>query len=140
VDTSVAYLVHAFRVALAALMMIGIGLTLWVLLAVLAVVTSLLGIQASFGPTSALALAVSISLLPIFGGGYLSARYITPNSVLYPILAGTFLALLYGWAAASGDVGFLRFGIVCAGAVAAALGAGLGRRLRSPPNNRWRVP
>jgi hypothetical protein len=138
VDTSLAaYLVHALRVLLAALTMIGIGLALWLLLGV---VTSVLGLQEFLGPKSALAIVVTVSLLPIFGGGYVSARYITPNSVLSPILAGIVLALLYGWAFASGDVGALRFGIVGAAVAAAALGAVLGRRLRSPPNNRSRGP
>ena len=129
-----AFLVHTKKVTLAALLMLGIGALLWV---VLGAVTSLLDLWRFFGFTSAALYVACISLLPVLIGAYLSARRIAPNSVLHPVLAGVTLAILFVWIFTRGDVGALKFELIVAAATAAAIGAVLGRR---PPNNRSNGP
>src|SRR5579864_6926703 len=57
-----ALVVHTFRVALAALTMVAIAFTLWLILGVL---ISMLGLERYFGATSAFVWVVSITLIPI---------------------------------------------------------------------------
>jgi hypothetical protein len=73
-------------------------------------------------------------------GGYISARRITPNSVLHPVLAAILVALLCVVAFARGKLGLLPVGIIGAAAIAAAISAFLARMTATPPNNRWKGP
>jgi len=131
------FVVHCFRVALAALTMIAIAFILWLTLGVL---ISMLGLERYFGATSAFLWVISITFIPILAGGYISARRITPNSVLHPVLAAILVALLCFVAFARGNLGLLPVGIIGAAAIAAAIGAFLARKTATPPNNRWRGP
>jgi biotin transporter BioY len=117
--------------------MIAIAFVLWL---VLGITISMLGLERYFGATSAFLWAVSITFLPIFAGGYISARRITPNSVLHPVLAAVLVALLCLLAFARGNLGLLPVGVIGAAAIAGAMGALLGLRTATPPNNRWRGP
>ena len=132
-----ALVVHTFRVALAALTMVAIAFTLWLILGVL---ISMLGLERYFGATSAFVWVVSITLIPILAGGYISARRITPNSVVHPVLAAILVALLCLLAFARGELGLLSVGVVGSAAIAAAIGAFLARKTATPPNHRWRGP
>jgi hypothetical protein len=78
--------------------------------------------------------------LPILASGYVSARRITPNSVLHPVLAAILVALLCLLAFARGNLGLLPVGVISAAAIAGAIGALLARKTATPPNNRWRGP
>jgi len=131
------FAVHSLRVGLAALTMIAIAFILWLTLGVL---IAMLGLERYFGATSAFLWVVSITFLPILAGGYISARRITPNSVLHPVLAAILVALLCLLAFARGALGLLPVGMISAAVIAAAIGAVLARNTATPPNNRRRGP
>jgi hypothetical protein len=129
-----AYLVHAVRIALAALVMFIVAIALWV---PFGLITGLLGIQTS---TLVILSAAVVTFAAFMSGGYFSARHITPGSVLHPVLAAAALGLLYVSIFTRGHVVVLTMGLISAAALVAALGALLGRSLGAPPNNRWRGP
>jgi hypothetical protein len=113
--------------------MIAIAFVLWL---TLGVSISMLGVERYIGATLAFLWVVSITFLPILAGGYISARRITPNSVVHPVLAAILVALLCLPAFARGDVGLLPVGMISAAVVAAAMGAVLGRKSATRPDNR----
>lgn len=108
-----AFLAHATRVVFAAGAMLAVSGVLWL---AIGIVTALAGIQT--GSVVLISMAF-IALAGIGAGSYVSVRYITPNSVLHPILAAVALALVFVFFTMHGDVGMYRVMTpVCAGVVA----------------------
>lgn len=129
-----AYLVHVLRVLLAALAIALPGLLLWLLVGLL---TGALGVQS---PIVVLISTVVIGICALLGGSFYSARRITPDSILHPVLAAVTVGLVCISAFSSGDVGALSFGLPATAAIVAAIGAFLGRSSRTPPNQRLERP
>jgi hypothetical protein len=141
VSTSVAaYFVHSLRVLLAALVMVGMAIALAFLFGIL---TGVLGVGS---PKLLLIGAGLMVLIALTGGGYISARYITQNSLLHATIAGALVGLLYVSTSARGTgdyiTGLWIFGseAVTSGGIFAALGAVIARRNRMPPNQRLERP
>src|SRR5262245_13568055 len=96
-----AYLMHAVRVAFAAVMMILIGAAIW---------SALCAFGALAGIRSEAAVLVSLTVIAIggiAGGSLFSVRHITPNSVLHPAIAAMTVGVLFVHFATEGDVGLL---------------------------------
>jgi hypothetical protein len=127
------YLAHALRVLLAALAMLAIAIALWLLVGIL---TALLGVRS---PTLVLVSAGLIALVALIVGGYISAKRITPNSLLHAALAGTVASLLYVCIFTTG-LWTISCSVVVAAGIAAAVGAAIARSRRTRPNNRWSGP
>ena len=125
-----AYLMHAARVIAAALVMVLTALALWLVIGLL---SSMLGLQTS---GFVLVSAGLIAAVAVLSGGYVSARHITPRSLLHPVLASLSLAVLYLSTFTSGNTGALSLVILAAAAIVAAVGAMFGRYSGKPPNNR----
>ena len=123
-----AYLVHAARVAFAACAMLVAGGAIWFVLGVL---TAVAGVQT--GTVVLVSMAVVV-LGAVAVGSYVSTRYITPNSILHPVVAAAAMALGAITFAVRGDVGLLPVVVpVCAGAFA-ALSAYVSRFTAAPPD------
>src|SRR5882757_204609 len=119
-------LVHLLRILLAAVAMLLPALILWLLVGI---TSAGLGIQS---PTFVLISVGLIAAITFASGGYLSARYITPQSWLHPVTASLGLVLLYLSAFTTGDVGALDVGLLLVSAVVTAGGAILGRHVARP--------
>jgi hypothetical protein len=123
-----AYLSHAARVAFAAGAMLLAGGVIWL---VLGVFTAVAGIQAGTVVLISMA-AVVVGAVAI--GSYVSLKYITPNSVLHPVIAAAAAALGAVTFAVRGDLGVLPVVVpLCAGAFA-AVSAFIVRSFATPPN------
>jgi hypothetical protein len=122
IPSLIAGLFHVVRVALAALVMVALTLALWVF----AGITSLIfGVRA---PSVVVAVMIAIMSIAFAGGGYLSARDITPRSIVHPALGAVAVAMLFEWIFTTGDLGLLAIGLPASAAVLAAGGAALARR------------
>lgn len=64
-----------------------------------------------------------ISIIGIAGGAHVSVRYITPNSVLHPVLAAAVLGLFPIGVTFHGDAGWMRAGIAAAAITIATIAA-----------------
>jgi len=117
-----ALLAHAFRVLLVVVTMVLVAIGLWLIIGILSATT---GIQS---PRLVLLSVTAIALAAVSSGGYISARYITPTSLLHPIVAASLVGVLAGAVFTSGDTGALAFGVPIAAAIVAAIGALVARR------------
>jgi hypothetical protein len=114
-------LFHGLRAALAAVSMLLIAVGLWLLVGV---ATVTLGLRS---PALVLIGALMIAVGAFAGGGYISARYITPRSWVHPTVAAVILGFLYDSAFTTGDIGELALVLpIAAGAIGAA-GAAVAR-------------
>lgn len=112
---------------LAALTMLAIGVALWL---AIGIITGVLGVQT---PKVVLVGVGAVALVAFGTGGYVSAKRITPGSVLHPAVAGAGLALTFGTLFAKGDIGLPMVVIVAACGIVAAAGAAWARSRRIPP-------
>ena len=64
-----------------------------------------------------------IAIAGIAGGTYVSVRYITPNSIWHPVLAGALLGLFPVGVTFQGDAGLMRVSIVLSAIAIAAIAA-----------------
>jgi hypothetical protein len=120
-------LFNAARVVLAALTMLAIGVALWL---AIGIITGVLGVQT---PTVVLVGVGAAALVAFGGGGYVSAKRITPGSVLHPAVAGAGLGLTFATLFTKGDVGLPMVVVVTASGIVAAAGAACARPQRIPP-------
>ena len=125
-----AYLVHGFRVALAALTMVLLGVVLWLLFGI---GSATIGLRTPV-------LVFAFAAATFAAGGFVSARYITPGSVIHPVIAAVAVAVLCIAMWSAGDVSPLYVGVPVVAGVIAAIGAAAARVVGAPPNNRWRGP
>ncbi len=123
-----AYLIHAARVACAAVAMLVAGGTIWFVLGVL---TAMAGIQTG---TVVLICLVSVVLGAVAIGSYVSIRCITPNSILHPVIAAAAVALAVVTFAIRGDVGVLPVVVPLCAAAFAVLSAFIARSITTRPN------
>jgi hypothetical protein len=75
------------------------------------------------------------ALAALVAGGYISARKITPKSVLHPAIAGVVMVMMYLIALTSGDTSPIDVALIVAGAVLPAAGAAVAGRSRLASNN-----
>lgn len=75
-----------------------------------------------------------IALVGIGGGVYISVRYITPNSVWHPVVAGVLLGLYPVGVTFSGDAAGMRFAIFLIVTAIATIAAFVFRSRRAPPD------
>jgi hypothetical protein len=126
----VAYLIHAFRVALAALVTLLAGFLLWVLIGIVGGATGF--------RSPALVFVFAVAAFAV--GGYVSARYITPGSIVHAVIGAAAVAVLCIALWSTGDVSTLYFALPTVAGGIAALGAAVARAVGAPPDNRWRGP
>jgi hypothetical protein len=97
----------------------------------LGIITAMAGIQTGTVVLASLAVVV---LGAVAVGSYVSVRFITPNSILHPVIAAAAVALGAVSLGVRGDVGVLPLVVpLCAGAFA-ALSAFICRSTRTPPD------
>jgi hypothetical protein len=108
--------------------MLLIGGVAWIALGMVNVFTGLLsGAAALIG-------FLLVAIIGIAGGSYVSVRYITPLSVLHPIVAAGALGLVPIGVVLQGDVGLVRFAILLGVVVVSAAASFISRRIAAPPN------
>jgi hypothetical protein len=123
-----AYLAHAARIAFAAGAMLAIGISAWIALGMLTVLT---GVQSG---AVVLIGFILVAVTGIAGGSYVSVRYITPLSVFHPVVAAAVLGLIPVGVILRGEAGFVRVTILFAAVAVAALAAFVSRSIMAPPN------
>jgi hypothetical protein len=124
-----ASVVHVFRVAIAIVAMTLVGAGAWLVAQLLS-----LPLRGYPAPTVAISLAVPL-LAALIGGGYISAAWITPRSLVHAALAGLVLGAVYFLVFSHGYLS-VRILIAVACGVVAAGGALIALRGRPLPNIR----
>lgn len=123
-----AYIAHSIRVLLAAGVMLLVAVAVWL---VVGIATATLGIQT---PTVIVGSMFLIATLAVATGSYVSVRYITPNSLLHPVLAAIGLVAADTAVFTIGVVGSLPYVLMLGAASVSALTAFVARSRNKLPS------